>query len=111
SDGTGLPISGAEYLEKLVHLPMRVPKPGRYEIRTFIEAEYRELFSALTRPDANVGAQLLELFCMCTPPVPRKIIRALEMFTTLHEHALTSGYQHYRPLLLARLVLLQLFAP
>lgn len=39
-----LPITGSEYLEKIIHLPFRLPQPSRIEIRRFLRERYPELF-------------------------------------------------------------------
>jgi hypothetical protein len=98
------PLSGAEYLEKLVHLPIRVPKPSRSELRAFIEAEYHELLGELS----TRSREILDLFVTCTPPNPRKVVRAVEAFRARHELA---NDPRYDPALLARLILIELFAP
>lgn len=139
--GRGAPISGAEYLEKIVHLPVRVPPLVEAETRTFLQQEYPKLFRASARarfpreddrlaleeraqlvpetaPESpGWNDELLELFERCVPGVPRKLIRAAELFSLLDEVARelvderSFGAADYEPLLLARLVLLQLFSP
>jgi hypothetical protein len=107
------PITGAEYLEKIVHLPVHVPPPSWDGVREFVETEYAQLLATL---EVEERRQLLELFELSMPPVPRKVIRALELFAMLHELArqerpgVGEGVK-YEPVLLARIVLLQLFAP
>lgn len=42
-----LPITGPEYLEKIIHLPFRLPQPSRVEIRQFLRNTYPELFDKI----------------------------------------------------------------
>lgn len=100
------PITGAEYLEKIVHLPVHVPPPSRKGVRAFVEGEYASLLASL---EERARDGLLDLFDQSLPLVPRKVVRTLELFAMLHE--LGRGQPEYEPVLLARLVLVQLFAP
>jgi len=135
--GRGAPISGAEYLEKIVHLPVRVPPLAETETRSFLQREYPELFRVTVKHEASMqradldakmkggeqteapawNEELLELFERCVPGVPRKLIRAAELLALLDEVARELvrercfGSARYEPTLLARLVILQLFAP
>ncbi|NVB40592.1 hypothetical protein G6O69_22320 [Pseudenhygromyxa sp. WMMC2535] len=128
------PITGAEYLEKIVHLPVRVPPPSWREIVQFIRREYEGLLGRMDQvgrrgaghergeeaPEEAVARKLpseslLELLERCLPYEWRKIIRFMELFEMLDELAsecmpVGRGFE-YEPILLARLVLLQLFAP
>ncbi|MCP5352242.1 MAG: hypothetical protein H6926_03510 [Chromatiales bacterium] len=45
------PITGAEYLEKIIHLPFRLPAPTRNEIRAFLRRF--PLFRTETKPNAT----------------------------------------------------------
>jgi hypothetical protein len=110
------PISGAEYLEKIVHLPVRVPPLLAGEIRNFIEREYAQLLDSLDllaerQGQPSAREPVLDLFERCLPNVPRKVIRAVELYWLLHGLAVELERDDYDPLLLARLALLQLFAP
>ncbi|MEM7153001.1 MAG: P-loop NTPase fold protein, partial [Myxococcota bacterium] len=130
------PVSGAEYLEKLVHLPVRVPPLAETETRAFLQSEYRKLFQVAKRPEVRSpdgeraleeggpdeaepewDETLLHLFERGVPSVPRKLIRAAELLSLLDEVAQDLvangcfGKVPYERTLLARLVLLQLFAP
>jgi hypothetical protein len=104
------PVTGAEYLEKLIHLPVRVPPVNSVEAKAFLLSEYRSLFQDAEDP-------VVALFVRCVPAVPRKLIRTAEVFGLLDEIARDQvgqnkfGAERYDRLLLARLVLLQLFAP
>lgn len=140
------PITGTEYLEKIIHLPFRIPPPTQSSVREFLTGRYRDLFVAeeakepedaevskkkprgprrLERDaeaalaadrrageaDAKQREELLELFLHCVPPVPRKLIRAAELFAMLRDIAQARGMRDLDEPTLARLVFLQLFAP
>jgi len=114
---TQLPITGAEYLEKIVQLPFRLPLPSEPEIRQFLVKRFARLFAptAASAPGERGGAdearQLLDLFARHIPPVPRKHIRAGEMVELLLDVADQRGMQSLKRLPLVKLTLLQLFAP
>lgn len=114
---TQLPITGAEYLEKIVQLPFRLPLPSEPEIRQFLVKRFARLFAptAASGPGERGGAgearQLLDLFARHIPPVPRKHIRAGEMVELLLDVAEQRGMQSLKRLPLVKLTLLQLFAP
>lgn len=109
--GTASPITGAEYMEKIVHLPVHIPIPSWPDIQIFIETEYSGLLDTL---DARARSKLLNLCQDSLPRTPRRIIRMFELLSMLHELARSVEGRHvhqYDPVLLARLVILQLFAP
>lgn len=126
-----LPITGPEYLEKIIHLPFRLPQPSRVEIRQFLRAEYTELFddrpaeleaetvqgktvermTARHQPSQQ-AADLLNLFVNHIPPVPRKQIRTAELVLLLQSMAKARQCgERIKPLPLVKLTLLQLYAP
>jgi hypothetical protein len=126
------PITGAEYLEKLVQLPFHLPILRRAEVSDFSIDRFPDLFelpkkaeaAPTTMPETTLGLSLepherapawreplLQLFLNAVPHVPRKLIRAAHLLRlardTLHER----GWRDFDMLTLARVVLLQLFAP
>ena len=120
------PITGHEYLEKIVQLPFRLPRWSKEEMREFLRATFPETFpKPTTQPEAapnkasSPSSQssskpdwLLELFVQAVPPVPRKIVRAVELLIFMREVAaarVTS--RDLNAYTLAQIVLLQLFAP
>ncbi len=146
------PITGAEYLEKIIHLPFRISRPSRLSVEAFLRDRYPELFvgerveASLAEVDGDVASeagdrrrdtgklaggkggaqgradlsgpldpaqaeQLLDFFSFCVPAVPRKLIRAAELYKMLARVARRRGWDDFDPLLLARTVLLQLLAP
>ncbi len=119
------PITGHEYLEKIVQLPLRLPRWNAQQVRNFLIEKYPELFAspsptsssksqenhaasgAQPQPAANL---LVQLFLLAIPPAPRKLIRAAELLQFMRELASARGLQ-LQDYTLAQLVILQLFAP
>lgn len=136
---TELPITGSEYLEKIVQLQIRIPQMNRRDAGEFLMQNYREVFSIPARHspadqrDVNqltgdveleipqeqemrekIDRDLLELFTYAVPKIPRKLIRAIELFLLLENVASRSGLtrdSNFDRVMLARFVLLQLNAP
>ncbi|MCI5224975.1 MAG: hypothetical protein D3924_20485, partial [Candidatus Electrothrix sp. AR4] len=115
------PITGVEYLEKIIHLPIRLPLMRKRQVAELLEQRYSSLFKP--EPESNKegdltggrqlvrsdeARQLLDLFEYAVPLIPRKLIRAAELLEFLSKLAEKSQPDK---VLLARLVLLQLFAP
>jgi len=112
--GLQAPISGAEYLEKIVHLPVHLPRWTEGEAADFLRATWPALFTAPGGSDAAVlrTAELVELMLRAVPLVPRKLIRLAEAleFQWRHFEALnTTGLWH--ALHAARLIALQQLYP
>lgn len=118
-----MPITGTEYLEKIIQLPFRLFLPSKDEIRAFLRAvpAYADLFG---KPAGQEGSEahssraggeneeLLKLFSEHIPPVPRKQLRAADLLLLQLEMAKARGCaQRIKPLPLAKLIVLQLFAP
>lgn len=128
----GLPITGAEYLEKIVHLPVHLQRWTKAEARDFLRATYPGLFGAEQRPardeprgaaaiKTGVGASttdadpqaLLDLVLDAVPLVPRKLIRLSEALEYQQAHfvgGLGAGLL-WRPLHAARVTALQQLYP
>lgn len=127
------PITGHEYLEKMVHLPIRVPAVAARDAESFLLTHYRRLFEKRKAPDAlgteragradalerarpqepaapEIDRELLDLFLTAVPHVPRKLVRVAELFDLHLSIAAAKGLM-LRPDVLLRLVILQLFAP
>jgi hypothetical protein len=116
------PITGHEYLEKIVQLPFRLPRWSKREVREFLPARYRDFFArwsgAPMDPLVTSGAPatpdpwLLDLIVEAVPPMPRNLVRAIELLEFTRavaiDRKLGDKLQAYP---LAQLVLLQLFAP
>ena len=123
------PITGHEYLEKIVQLPFRLPRWDEEEMREFLRATFPETFPKPApqepKPEAapdkasRASSQgsvkpdwLLELFVQAVPRVPRKIVRAVELLIFMREVAAARVKSRVLdPYTLAQIVLLQLFAP
>ncbi len=123
-----MPITGTEYLEKIIQLPFRLPLPAKHEVRAFLRKEFSELFGQAPHDAKSVpelgqreagalrggfdGEELLRLFVDHIPPVPRKQRRAAELLLLQLDMAAARGCAaQIKPLSLAKLILLQLFAP
>lgn len=123
-----MPITGTEYLEKIIQLPFRLPLPAKHEVRAFLRKEFSELFGQAPHDAKSVpelgqrevgalrggldGEELLRLFVDHIPPVPRKQRRAAELLLLQLDMAAARGCAaQIKPLPLAKLILLQLFAP
>ena len=115
-----VPITGAEYLEKIVQLPLRLTRPDRRQVERFLVETYRELFVDAGTPERGAEAQdaparrLLGQVLGVVPPVPRKLVRTIELLRSyeavIEPRLAASGERVDRSLLLV-LVTLQLFAP
>ena len=116
-----LPITGSEYLEKMVQLPFRIPPIDTKDVKAFLLEKY-ERFKPKPKTAKELPAnreeprvsqhddeqELLNFFALNIPPKPRKIIRTINLYESKEE--LMSGLNPH-PLLLAKLTLLELFAP
>jgi formylglycine-generating enzyme required for sulfatase activity len=125
-----MPITGTEYLEKIIQLPFRLPLPAKDEIRAFLRdiPAYSELFgkAAVDQTHRSIGGssdehalnagseaeELLRLFVEHIPPVPRKQLRAAELLLLQLNIAKARGCaQRIKRVPLAKLIIIQLFAP
>lgn len=124
------PISGPEYLEKIIHLPFRIPLPTVDKVEELLTEDFPRLFqrkSAAEKVRSTPGKKgdaadnkpsrrsedarkLQELFLKAIPHVPRKLIRCAELLELLGEIARRQGME-LDLVTLARLVILQLLAP
>jgi hypothetical protein len=119
-----LPITGSEYLEKMVQLPFCIPPIDTQDVKAFLEQRYerfrpqepktqttptpREQFDEQPQESNQPNQRLLEFFATHIPPKPRKIIRTINLFESKEELMHSLGVDS---ILLAKLTLLELFAP
>lgn len=116
-------ITGSEYLEKIISLPFKIPHIANEDSRAFFLEHYPELFilkntdgvGARNEEDADsvVDEELLALFSGAVPPVPRRLIRAAELYKTKMkpiQKAWSDTFYANRTIV-AKLVFLELFAP
>lgn len=114
-----LPITGSEYLEKMVQLPFRIPPIDSSDVKSFLESKYERfqvkeelLEEKMLKEEQHLKVRderdLLNFFAENIPTKPRKIIRTIHLFESKEE--LMEGLSPNR-LLLAKLTLLELFAP
>lgn len=134
------PVTGHEYLEKIVHLQVRLPRVEADDVEAYLTKHYPRLFTRMLKVRADrdrerVGLeadwdeekaeldeekieprkQLVELFRDAVPPVPRKLIRAAELLDLKVSTAAKNGWNvldsEEELYVLAQLTLIQLFAP
>jgi len=127
------PITGAEYLEKIIQLPFRLPLPTEVQLKALLKSRYPELFADIQvkrrdsafehrkvqrdiyKPADEITetkeSPLLEFLVDVVPPVPRKLIRSAELIELTKSLAKERQVEHLNELALARYILLQLFAP
>lgn len=101
------PITGAEYLEKLVHLPIRLPRPTPTSTWGFLAAEQPAWFAL---PDGQPN-ELAKLVGAITPAVPRKLKRMVALLEMAEELGAGDETLPERREWLAIACALQLFAP
>ena len=120
-----LPITGHEYLEKMIQLPFRIPVIDSTDVLLFLKKNYETKFSKLLddekmgnkemaegRGPGSKSDEVMKFFADTIPPKPRKIKRAAMLFQTKVEilkklkHAVEVDH-----IIVAKLTLLELFAP
>ncbi|MCK9386277.1 MAG: KAP family NTPase [Nevskia sp.] len=141
SNGHSAPISGAEYLEKIVHLPVHLPRWTEAQARAFLQQNYPDLFGTVAEsPAADAAAKntdkdegavdngqaknrqdpaknsdnkaLLDLVVASIPLVPRKLVRLAEALQHHHQQFVSLGAAaHWQPRHMARLIALQQLYP
>ncbi len=126
------PVSGFEYLEKMVQLPVQVPRPAAAEVHSYLQRFYPALFAELPpqpQPDPHdkgapardrnaaenaARGQLLKLIERAVPANPRKLNRVAELYGFWLNVAAENRWSIQQPahrLTLLRLAILQLLAP
>jgi hypothetical protein len=101
------PITGAEYLEKLVHLPVRLPRPTGAAARDFLADKWPGWFGDATgQPN-----ELATLVAAITPGVPRKLYRMASLLALAESLGAGDAKTPRRREWLAIVCALQLFAP
>ncbi|SFV61347.1 hypothetical protein MNB_SV-6-962 [hydrothermal vent metagenome] len=116
-----LPITGDEYMEKMIQLPTRLPTIDTAHAREFLKEYSQEWIkdidanydpykaseqSKMKKPSDN----LLDFFAHSIPTKPRKIKRVAMLFENKIKH-LKSLDLEVDLILLAKITLLELFAP
>jgi predicted KAP-like P-loop ATPase len=105
-----LPITGHEYLEKMVQLPFRIPVIDEKNIEDFLRKNYLTLFEGLLGSQ-RVSNEMIGFFAKVIPPKPRKMKRTVMLFSTKLKMLARLGIEVKKPLLVAKVTLLELFAP
>lgn len=120
-DGRAI-ITGAEYLEKIVSLPFKLPKIEPKDSKEFFKESYPDLFRAKIQNDRQTqeliekkeyDEKLLSLFVSSVPAVPRRLIRSAELFELKKRLCEEKNIKILieNPHLLAKFAILELFAP
>lgn len=101
------PITGAEYLEKLVHLPVRLPRPTGAAARDFLSERWPDWFADATGEPNDLAT----LVTAITPGVPRKLHRMTTLLAMAEALGAGDAKTPRRREWLAIVCALQLFAP
>ncbi|MFN0186359.1 MAG: P-loop NTPase fold protein [Aquabacterium sp.] len=101
------PITGAEYLEKIVQLPVRLTRPQKAQVREYLAQRWPGWFDGA---EGSAPRALCDLVADIVPAVPRKLVRAVELMQAYEDILAERGVRAERPTL-AILATLQLFAP
>lgn len=101
------PITGAEYLEKLVHLPVRLPRPTGAAARDFLAQKWPDWFG----DSDEAPNDLATLVAAITPGVPRKLYRMASLLALAESLGAGDAKTPRRREWLAIVCALQLFAP
>ena len=121
-----LPITGHEYLEKMIQLPLRLPVIDAANVRKFLEKhsvgwmdmvdkDYKENQHIGLNEDHTYEMQkysevLLDFFAYSIPPKPRKIKRTALLFESKLK-LMQKLNLDIDPILLAKVILIELFSP
>ncbi len=106
------PISGDEYLEKLIQIPFHMPTPNAEQIKQYIHALSRESSSPSPFDPSpfNIGETTQQLFIIGSNHNPRQVKRVWNTLWLLHEIAKLQE-KELDQLLLAKIVMIQLHWP
>jgi len=103
-------ITGNEYLEKIIHLPVPVPKPLGFECEVYLRRKFPKLAELEKSAELEPGG-IIKLLAEIVPSVPRKLNRVTEMLLLQWDIAQQRQWTDIDLYFLARLVCLQIFAP
>lgn len=89
-----IPVTGAQYLEKIVQLPVHLPRWSYSEAEAFLRESFPDYFGGgeANRPGAGRYQDLLKLLLRACPLVPRKLIRAVEGLVFIEERMKSHFY-------------------
>jgi len=120
------PITGSEYLEKIIQLPLRIPHFDKEDVKALFEINFREIF-IIKYKDTHIyelkevqnketrikeDEKLLEFLSKNTPPNARKILRVGNLYKLKYD--LIKNFENEESInrtLIAKITLLELFAP
>jgi predicted KAP-like P-loop ATPase len=106
------PISGSEYLEKMVNIPFKLPKLMIDDIEQFLKEYFldKEYSKNKEISKHTIKKEILDIFTKSIPPVPRKLIRVADLFKTKRQLASELSL-NLDDKILAKFVILELLAP
>lgn len=115
-----LPITGSEYLEKIIQLPFRIPPKDNDDISKLLE-KYSDIFIEKVPKNSNnkeqepqyiekENSELKKLFIKAVPPYPRKVIRAVTLYKSKLD-VIKDFDSSIDKILVAKITFLELFAP
>ena len=118
-----LPITGHEYLEKMIQLPFRIPVITNTDVFEFLKLNYATKFATLLDNEkqqlvemqerkelVSNSDEVMKFFADTIPPKPRKIKRTAMLFQAKVK-VLQGLQQNVDHIVVAKLTLLELFAP
>ncbi len=118
-----LPITGHEYLEKMIQLPFRIPVITNTDVLDFLKHNYATKFETLldnkkeqenkmqeSKDIIDNSHEVMKFFADTIPPKPRKIKRTAMLFQTKVK-VLQDLKQNVDHIVVAKLTLLELFVP
>jgi len=109
-----LPITGHEYLEKMIQLPFRIPVITNTDVLEFLKVNYALKFTELFKEEEEASRkvdEVIKFFADTIPPKPRKIKRTAMLFQTKVRVLQALKQDRFDHLLVAKLTLLELFSP
>ena len=110
-----IPITGNEYLEKIVQLPFRIPPKDDNDIEKILE-KYNNIFKEKSKDrhknkeEIRENRGLKEFFIKTIPPLPRKVIRVVNLYKSKLD-IIEKFDNSIDKILITKIVLLELFAP
>ena len=123
------PITGTEYLEKIIHLPVHLSLWSQKQVIDFLKQESMRDFFMIKQQDKTPSPEdhkqseptqeesiqyddkLIGLFVNALPPVPRKIIRAYEGAKLKYEYLSQINHSPVDKISVARITILQQMYP
>lgn len=84
--GKDLEVDGSKYMEKIIQLPFRVPRPGKEEIKKYTETCIRNIDAVdIFGEEGKINSEYIDIIIQGADSNPRKIKRFLNSFVLLHD--------------------------